>query len=145
MRDNLKRTLTKRITQQSIAQTKEEIQKNLTLKKEKASKLALFNSLNQIANEYYDPKTCVTIPEQYKNYDCPFIEQKIEKNVLDIEKINQLSGKQDDVEIHQQSYEVWKQMQFDYNQQMSSLWNNLKTKVIEKMSDSRKIMSEELR
>ena len=36
-------------------------------------------------------------------------------------------------------------MQFDYNEHMSTLWDNLKTKVIEKMSDSRKIMSEELR
>ena len=34
---------------------------------------------------------------------------------------------------------------FDYNAQLSMLWQNLRIKLTEKMSDSRKIMTDELR
>ena len=44
-----------------------------------------------------------------------------------------------------ESYGPPQELDFNYNEQLAELWGTLRSKVVEKMSDNRKIMSDELR
>ena len=90
--------------------------------------------MNHINDQFFG-KSCLTIPNIFETNE--------EKDEL-TEKNSETFKKLDAVKDEKNSLPYIK-LSFDYNNRLDEMWSTIGTKLIEKMSDSRKIMQEELK